>query len=116
MFVGRAGGAGFSLLENGVEFLGIDVVENVEGVDTGLVGRDGVVGFEVAAGELVHIGAGVGGAVDGREVEAGERLLRSGLGSGCGRGRLLGDAGDGKCGPYESDSRDVSGDADGLRL
>ena len=73
LLVGRAGcAAGLGLLEDGVQLLGVDVVEDVEGVDVGLVGRDGVVGGEVAAGELVHVGAGVGGAVDGTEVEAGQ--------------------------------------------
>ena len=94
LLVGRAGGAaGLSLLEDGVELLGVDVEEDVEGVDLGLVRRDGVVCGEFAAGELVHIGAGVGGEIDGREVEAGEGLLRRGRG---GRGRLLGEAGRGQ--------------------
>ncbi len=61
LLVGRAGSAaGFGLLQDRVQFLRVDVVEHVEGVDVGLVGRDGVVRVEVAAGELVHVGAGVG--------------------------------------------------------
>jgi hypothetical protein len=76
LFVGRAGGAaGGGLGEDAVELLGVDVVEDVEGIDVGLVGGDGMVGGEVAAGVFVHVGAGVGGEVHGGEVEAGEGLF-----------------------------------------
>ncbi len=79
----------------------------------GLVGRDGVVGGEVAAGELVHVDAGVGGEVDGGEVEAGEGFD---LGGGGGRGWRLG----GERGGSQQDERQrrrtqFDGEKGGLR-
>jgi len=38
-----------------------------------------MVGVEVAAGELVHIGAGIGGEIDGAEVERGQGLSGAGV-------------------------------------
>ena len=88
LLVGGAGGAGDGGLgEDGVELLRVDVVEDVEGIDVGLVGGDGVVGVEVAAGVAVHVGAGVGGEVHGGEIEAGEGLFgRAGVGAGAASG------------------------------
>ena len=37
-----------------------------------------MVGGEVAAGELVEVGAGVGGLIDGRGVETGDRFVNLG--------------------------------------
>ncbi len=93
LLVGCAGRVGRGVLgEDAVELLGIDVVEGVELVDAGLVGGDGVAGGEVAAGVLVEVGAGVGGFVDGGDVECGGGEV-VGLGRGGGRGGL-GEAGE----------------------
>ena len=89
---GCAGGGGCGVgLEDVVEGLGVDVVEKVELVYAGLVGGDGMVGGEVAAGVLVEVGAGVGFGVERAGVE-GRRWDVVGFGR-CGCGGLSEDSG-----------------------
>ena len=94
LLVGGAGGAvvvaAFSRMPR--EVLGVDVEEGGELVVGALVGGDGVVGGEAAAGEFVEVVAGVDGGVDGGEVEGGvgEVLLR-GCGGRSGRGEGVGE-------------------------
>ena len=78
-------------MQDAAEHLRVVVIEEVDGVDVGLVGGDGVVFGEVAAGELVHVGAGVGGGVDGGEVDAGEGFF-----GGCLRAEGWGEEGEGE--------------------
>jgi hypothetical protein len=88
LLVGGTAGRGLLVLgEDAAELLVVDVVEDVELVDAALVGGDGVVGGEAAAGELVEVLAGVGGGVDGGEIEGWSWEVRR-CGSGRGDGLL----------------------------
>ena len=91
LLVGGAGGVcGGVLFEDAAELLGVDVVEGLKLVDTGLVGGDRVDGAVVAAGELIEVGAGVGLGVHGGLVEHGGREVMGFWGRSGSRGRGLG--------------------------
>ena len=112
LLVGSAGRVGRGVLgEDAVELLGVDVCEGVELVDAGLVGGNGMVLGEVAAGELVEVVAGVGGGVDGGGVEGGRGevvgLGRSG--GGLGLDREGGGEGEGQEGGAEGAVRAAEG-------